>query len=307
MRPLSYFAHPLTTLAPRDLLLLEALDARSSDAVLEIGTGSGSSLFRLADSVAAFHGVDVCEGPVERLRRVVARRPGRFANVQLFTLDFCAPNAASLLPTSYDLIFSCDTVEHVADAAAFLGNIHRALKPGGRVFLTYPNEHPSIAHGITFFERREVLEQMLADAGFARHQVEIHSLRMSRLAERIMQLGWLAPRRLAKGVLRFFRGAIPRNGAPQTFAETDFYTASDRLEPAAPLINAYCWGVMKVMSLARPVYEILPAPEIIWDTRILIRATRGGEPDPAPGAGAIRPVRAAAGASARPEELAVSN
>jgi len=37
---------------------------------------------------------------------------------------------------SYDLLFSIEVIEHVRDYQTFLANAHRALKPGGRLFLT---------------------------------------------------------------------------------------------------------------------------------------------------------------------------
>ncbi|MBX6316341.1 MAG: class I SAM-dependent methyltransferase [Isosphaeraceae bacterium] len=260
------------------MLLLEALAARPTDVALEIGTGSGSSLFRLAGSVATLHGVDIAARPVERLRGALAKSRGPARGVQLFTLDFCSPDAAARLPTRYDLIFSCDTVEHVPDPVAFFANVYAALGPGGRAFITFPNESPDRAHGITFFERREDLEGVLQAAGFPREQVAIHTLRMNRVAEWIMGAGWLLPRALAKRAAGLLAGRSRRNGAPQTFDETDFFATADRLEPVAPLINAYCWGVLRLMSLARPVYEAAPAPEVLWDTRILIRVQRTGEP-----------------------------
>ncbi len=274
MKPLAYFAHPLATLAPRDLLLLEALPLRPTDHVLEVGTGSGSSLFRLADSVAAFHGVDVCPGPIDRLRRVLASRKPASADTQLFALDFCDPAAPRQLPMRYDLIFSCDTVEHVPQPAAFFANLFEALEPGGHIFVTYPNEHPSRAHGITFFEQRRSLETMLQDAGFAPEQTHIQTVRLSRAAEQIMAIGWLLPRMLAKKALSLIKLGRSSNSAPQVFEDTDFFAAAERLEALAPVINAYCWGVMKLMSLAQPVHQVQPAPETIWDMRILIRASR---------------------------------
>ena len=69
MPRLPYFPRPLATVAPRDLLLLESLPIRPTDVALEVGTGSGSSMIRLAGAVAAMHGVDVAEAPIERLRR----------------------------------------------------------------------------------------------------------------------------------------------------------------------------------------------------------------------------------------------
>ena len=280
MTPIRYYAHPLSTLAPRDLLLLEALPVRPTDAVLEVGIGSGSSLLRFAGAVAVLHGLDVSEGPVARLRHVLASTRGPARDIQLFAVDFCGPDAAERLPRRYDLIFTCDTIEHVPQPAAFFANLHAALAPGGRLFATFPNESPDRAHGITFFERRDDVRALLEAAGFPADSVTIQTLRMNRAAERIMNVAWGLPRAVAKKLLRLVRGK--RTSAPQTFDETDFFTTADRLEPLAPVINAYCWSVLRLMSLARPVYPVETAPEVVWDTRLLIQAQRGPDPSPQP-------------------------
>jgi SAM-dependent methyltransferase len=271
-------------------LLLEQLAPRPTDVALEIGTGSGSSLFRLAPSVAALHSVDISTETIGRLRRFLDARPKVLANVRLLAADFCAPDAPALLPCRYDLIFSCDTLEHVEKPGAFLKNVYRALKPAGRILIAFPNEHPRHAHGITFFERRDTLAGLLQEAGFAPKNFAIHTVRLTARAGRVLDVGWRLPRRLGKKLIRLVRSSrhaspvtphpnsipatVPGLSAPQTFDQTDFFAAADRLEPLAPLINAYCWGVMKLMTLMAPVYEVLPAPETIWDQQILIRATR---------------------------------
>jgi SAM-dependent methyltransferase len=260
------------------LLLLESLPLRPTDVALEVGTGSGSSLFRLAGAVAAMHGVDVSEAPVERLRRALAKVRGPARDVQLFTLDFCDPAAADRLPTRYDVVFSCDAVEHVPQPGPFFANLHAVLKPGGRLFVTFPNESPARAHGITYFERLGDLEAIIEGAGFVRGEYEVEILEMNRAAEWIMNIGWLQPRSFAKRLLRPRRPEGRRDVLPQTFDETDFFAAADRMEPLAPVINAYCWGVMKLMNLARPVYRTRPVPPMIYDNRILIRARRAGGP-----------------------------
>jgi SAM-dependent methyltransferase len=235
--------------------------------------------------VATLHSLDISEGTIGRLRPFLAKSKGPLQDVRLFVADFCQPDAAAHLPTRYDLIFSCDTLEHVADPGAFLANVYRALNPGGRAFLVYPNEHPSHAHGITFFEQRDTLTEMLREAGFAVPQIEIQTFRMMRRAQGVLDLGWRWPRRLGKKVLRLVRRRRPSSiqpaagitEAPQTFDQTDFFSMANRLEPLAPVINAYCWGLMCLMTLTGPVYELRPAPEVIWDTQILMRATRGKE------------------------------
>ena len=245
-----YFPHPLVTLNPRDLLLQEAMPIGPTDVALEVGTGGGSSLLRLAGLPAVLHGVDVCEGPVERLRAALARRGGAAAAVELFVLDFCQPGAFRKLPARYDLIFSCDTVEHVPDAALFFANIHSALKPGGRIFVTFPNESPGRAHGITHFATRAELERLLVGAGFAAQDLRIETIRLNRSSGRVMGAAWSLPRRLAKKAVKAARGGGER--PPQTFDETDFHAAAGRLEPLAPVINAYCCAVLNLMGLAPP-------------------------------------------------------
>jgi SAM-dependent methyltransferase len=278
MPHLPYFAHPLAPVAPRDLLLLESLSAGPSDVALEVGTGSGSSLLRLAGAVAALHGVDVAETAVERLRRALAESRGPARGVKLFTLDFCDPRAADSLPTRYDLVFSCDTVEHIPRPGPFFANLYAALKPGGRLIVTFPNESPSRAHGITSFEHLVELEQVLEGANFARGEYAIETLQMNRAAAWVMGVGWLLPISLAKRFLRLLHRGNCRDDPPQTFDHTDFFAVADRLEPLVPLINAYCWSVMELMRCACPVFKIRPAPPVIYDTRILIVARRPGGP-----------------------------
>jgi SAM-dependent methyltransferase len=278
-KALSYFAHPLMTVSPRDLLLLEHLHPQQTDTALEIGVGSGSSLFQLAERVAQLHGVDIAEGPVGRLRKAIERTSGARRRIQLFVLDYCESGAAQKLPQRYDLIYSCDTVEHVSSPAAFFENLHHALRPGGRAFLAFPNEHPRSAHGITFFEHRQTLVDLLRRAGFANTSITINTLQMTPAARRVLQWGWYRPRRLGKLVLARARKLArqpdrPSQSPPQTFDQTDFYSMGHRLEPFSPIINAYSWTLLRTASRARCVYEIRPAPDVLWDTTVLIRVSR---------------------------------
>jgi SAM-dependent methyltransferase len=273
-RRVVYFPHPLATVAPRDLLLLELLGPSPHDLALEVGTGSGSSLFRLAGLVRELHGTDVSAAAVERLVKVVERARGPAGRVRLFVHDFCTPGLAGSFADRYDLVVSCDTLEHVPDPGAFFGNVYGLLRPGGRAFITFPNEHPRRAHGLTYFERRGELEALLQKAGFTRGDVLLASVRMNRAAETILNSLWRRPRRLAKAALTGWRGARRNGAGAQTFDETDFFHAADRLEFAAPAINAYSWAVMRLMHCARPVYQVDGLPDRIWDNQVLIRAVR---------------------------------
>ncbi len=279
-----YFAHPLTTVSPRDLLLLEHLHPKPTDVALEIGVGSGSSLFQLAGATSELHGLDIAEGPVQRVRDAIASANGPRRRLRLFVFDFCEPKAAEKLPVRYDLIYSCDTVEHVVSPQAFFANVYAALKPGGRAFVAFPNEHPDVAHGITFFQYRRQLADVLQSAGFPAHTTAINTLNMSQRSRQVLQIGWYKPRRIAKlalGRIRRLRQASETNRTngtsddkPQTFDQTDFYTLGQRIEFLAPLINAYCWSLLRLTSSRRPIFELHPAPDVLWNTTVLIRATR---------------------------------
>lgn len=93
----------------------------SETAALEIGAGGGGegqNRFALKGLAASYTGVDIDP-------RVVANP----------SLDRGVVADASLLPfedESFDLVFSHMVVEHVSDAASFLSEQERVLKPGGR-------------------------------------------------------------------------------------------------------------------------------------------------------------------------------
>ena len=40
---------------------------------------------------------------------------------------------------SFEMVFSCETIEHVPDPRAAIQELARVLRPGGRLFLTVPN------------------------------------------------------------------------------------------------------------------------------------------------------------------------
>jgi SAM-dependent methyltransferase len=269
---LPYFPRPLATVAPRDLLLWDFLHLSSSDSVLEIGVGTGSSIIRLAPRVREMHGADVAAGSVHRLSAALGHLNGRVPNAKVFVQDFCDDALPSALRDRYDVIFSCDTVEHVSRPARFFRNVYQALKPGGRALITFPNEAPARAHGITWFDRRDALEHVIATAGFEANHIDLAQVRMAPAASTIMAVAWGLPRKACKLLLKLTR----RPPVPQVFDDTDFFSLSARLEPIAPAINLYSWVVMRLMAAVGAVYRIEPLPGDIWDRQILVRVSRSG-------------------------------
>ena len=74
----------------------------------------------------------------------------------------------SLPSCSADAILSCDVIEHLENPAAHLKEIHRLLKPGGKLVLSTPcrlSEHPHDKYHIHEFypnELRKILEEIFS-------------------------------------------------------------------------------------------------------------------------------------------------
>lgn len=103
--------------------------------ILEIACGRGGFIRQLAQAGASVIGCDF------------SFTAAQIARSKLLTLDgqqrgeIIQGDAARLAfaDHSFDLVISCETIEHVPDALAALREMHRVSKPGGQLFLTTPN------------------------------------------------------------------------------------------------------------------------------------------------------------------------
>jgi SAM-dependent methyltransferase len=103
---------------------------RARDRVLDLGCGAGELTGALADAGAEVVGVEVAEAA---LRRARGAHPGlRF---ELAPVDGPLP----LPDTAFDVVWSSEVIEHVADTARWLSEVRRVLAPAGRLLLTTPS------------------------------------------------------------------------------------------------------------------------------------------------------------------------
>jgi 2-polyprenyl-3-methyl-5-hydroxy-6-metoxy-1,4-benzoquinol methylase len=101
--------------------------------VLDVGCGEGPFAAALLDAGARVVGIDVAAEP---LRRAGALRP---------ELDLRVVPAAGpwdLEDASFDVVWAGETIEHVQDTAAWLSEVRRVLRPGGRLLLSTPAHGP---------------------------------------------------------------------------------------------------------------------------------------------------------------------
>jgi arsenite methyltransferase len=154
---------------------LSHCDARLNDVCVDLGSGRGSDVLRLAETVGQngfVYGIDISEGMIKKSVDT-SKRLG-VTNVEFVqsTLE-----KIDLKSNIADLIISNCTINHSSDKQAVWNEIYRILKPGGRFVISdiysenpvpdeYKNDPVAIAEcwagSVT---RSEYLEQ-LRNAGF---------------------------------------------------------------------------------------------------------------------------------------------
>jgi arsenite methyltransferase len=113
----------------RRALIREALDAQPGERVLDIGCGPGFYVAELLDEVGAEGSVVGVDGSAAMLA-VAAHRCDGHANVAFRQADVLS---LPVEDASFDRALCVQVLEYVQDVQAALAEMHRALRPGGRL------------------------------------------------------------------------------------------------------------------------------------------------------------------------------
>ena len=162
----------------RRALLLGAV--QPGERVLDAGCGAGRFVAALRDAGAVPVGVELAEGALARARRNV---PG--ADLRLVGADGSLP----LGHGEVDVVWCSEVLEHVPDTIAFLTEIRRVLRRGGRLLVTVPDHgrlkrtllalahydahYDPLGQHVRFYTRRS-LTRALHATGF--DAVDLHAL-----------------------------------------------------------------------------------------------------------------------------------
>jgi SAM-dependent methyltransferase len=120
----------------RTLKAYELISNYSLGDVLEIGSGEGYAIDIFKKNTKSLTLIDKSKN---RLKKIKEKYP------DVITIREKAPPLLCLNDNTFDSIISFQVIEHIKDYNAFIKEIHRVLKPGGKAYITTPNKHKTIA------------------------------------------------------------------------------------------------------------------------------------------------------------------
>jgi ubiquinone/menaquinone biosynthesis C-methylase UbiE len=119
-----------------DAWMLDLLKPAQGSAILDVACGGGKQLqafHRFTGGEATLVGVDVSRSLLDQAQALNGSLGNPFTLKEMdFNRDF------PFEPASFDLVSCCFAIYYAANAAFTLGQMHRVLRPGGRLFTTGP-------------------------------------------------------------------------------------------------------------------------------------------------------------------------
>ena len=187
------------------------------------------------------------------------------ANLSFVNTDVTRVGLALRLRQQFDAAFGLDVFEYLANPAASLRNLAEVLRPGGRLFLTFPNMPPPQGDGVTYFSRPDEIEGLLERAGFRRWNV--FTVRPRPFATAAYQLLHERPLALLRGMRR-----DDHDARPQTYERTWAFRRRLQLNRFKFFLHLY-WALLgRGIGLGGQMFTYKSATEGILGKQIVIRA-----------------------------------
>jgi ubiquinone/menaquinone biosynthesis C-methylase UbiE len=156
-------------------VLVDRLELKPGSAILDVGTGTGILLPFLLAAVGAkgqIFGLDYAELMLKQ-----ARGKHNTGNITYLLADV---DHLPVGPVNFEAVVCYSSFPHFQDKPHALSEIHRTLKPGGRLFICHTSGREHINHihrGIPSVKNdllpdNEEMQRMLLAAGFSNIRIE---------------------------------------------------------------------------------------------------------------------------------------
>ncbi len=118
--------------------------------VLEVGFGEGYGTNLLSQTCRHIVGIDIDEKVVNYAQKKYGAESCEFKYYDGHNIPF--PD------NFFDVVISFQVIEHVADDAGFISELHRVLKKGGKLYITTPNKTTRLKPGQKPWNRYHIRE-----------------------------------------------------------------------------------------------------------------------------------------------------
>lgn len=253
---------PITDLPVRDEILYQYLPLSKELEVMEIGPGTGFIAFRLSRAVKNLFLIDVSATNIVALREILPA-----ANIEMACWDMSHPGLFDMVNRRVDVVESIEVLEFVPDPRTALQNMAQVLRPGGTLFLQFPNYPPPKNHGVTYFERRADLDEILQAAGFRSWRV--YSLKLNPLAQWVYNNCHEKPLNLYRR-----RKQKDRPVRPQDFDTVWTTRNRSSIEKYKSVLYVIWWTMITVMRLGGDCFLRTELAEDILNKNLLVIAER---------------------------------
>lgn len=105
--------------------------------VLDVGCEAGYVSMKIAERGAHITSIDVCEPALEQFR---AKIKGKHYE-QSITIMNAMAHKMPFEDNSFDVVVCTEVIEHMPEVDTCFAEMHRVLKPGGKLVITFPNEN----------------------------------------------------------------------------------------------------------------------------------------------------------------------
>ncbi len=128
-----------------DALLQEKLNVNGSLRILDLCCGWGEYVVNLCFNGIECYGADICD---DIYKGLVLARENKIQSPFIKGDGFSIPFQSE----TFDIVYSFAALEHIEKPQELLRDIYRVIKPGGNLFLTFPNPlYPIDGHTFLWF------------------------------------------------------------------------------------------------------------------------------------------------------------